>query len=309
MNSKTFCPHLWNTININKNGDIYSCCSDKPGVFGNIYKDSLKDIINAAKIRKFREQALDGQLYCYETCFILNKDDIYFTKKTINIKYHSLTNLDIVFGTGCNINCIMCYQKNKSKESLAYEVLVKNIDLTPFKRISFQGGEPLYIESAKKYFNFVTSHGKNVLLRTNGLLIDDEWSEKIAIHSKNIYISINGATKETHESINKGSSWERLLKNIQQLRHARDINKTELIIQGHMTIVPENVNDIVLFVKNFKQLGFDIINFSITHSVYQYLRDNPQVQAQVRCKIQKSFHQAAKEFIESTRMLKVIGLL
>lgn len=285
----TYCYRLWNEAFIDKDGGVYSCCRYKPAVLGNIYKDKLEDIYNNEAIQQLRQKSLDGKLECFENCILLDKARLGQPKKTVTIDYAvDLKRLKILFGEACNISCIMCWQDHKDKSSLNVAKLIENTDISHFQDIELQGGETLLIPSAKEFFDHAASKGKKVSFLTNGLPINDEWAQKIACHSSFLYISINAATKETHELVNKGSRWELVLKSIQKLREAREKYRTDLKIKGHMTIVVENLKEIALFIKTFKELGFDEIDFGFDKKVPDHLRLYPFKKIKLRLEIRKA---------------------
>lgn len=285
----TYCHRLWGEVFIDKDGSVFSCCHHKPAAIGDIYQNKLEDIYNNEIIQNLRQESLNGQLECFAGCTLLNKAKIRPPKKTVIINYATdLKRLKILFGEACNISCIMCWQDHKDKRSLDVTKLIENVDIKPFEDIELQGGETLLIPAAKSFFDYASFNGKKVSVMTNGLPISDGWAEKIACNSSFLYISINAATKETHELVNQGSRWEIVLMNVQKLREAREKNRTELKIRGHMTIVVENLKEIPLFIKTFKKLGFDEIDFGFDKKVPDYLRSYPFKKIRLRLEIRKA---------------------
>ena len=89
---------------------------------------------------------------------------------------------------------------------------------------------------------------------TNGILLKEKLAEKIAKHVSQVHVSLNAATKTTYERIIRGSTWERVLRNVHLLRAAREHFDTNLQIKGHMTLVPQNVHEIRVFITKFQKL-------------------------------------------------------
>lgn len=287
-NNGTYCPRLWSEAFIDERGRVYACCHFKPEELGNICLDHLKVIYNNKKIKDLRRKSLEGRLSCYHTCSLLKKDFSLEKKKKIQIEYSEMKRLKIMFGEACNINCIMCPQDSRSSLILDFDTLKKNLDLEPFVSIEIQGGEPLFIPSAMAFFDYAASNNKKVSFLTNGLIITEEWAEKIARHSNFVYFSLNAATKTTHELVNSGSKWERVLEGIRMVREARDRLGANLKIWGHMTIVPENLEEIDLFIRRFSEFGFDCIDFGYDSSVPTYLRRHFVRKHLLRKRIQKA---------------------
>jgi len=305
----TYCPRLWDEIFINQKGNVFSCCDEKPKVIGNIYKDKLISICNNEKIQKLREKSLRGQLSCFRNCTLLKKEEMLLQYSTHLINYNDLRRLKIEFGEACNINCIMCWQNHRSKEVLNYDIFIENVDILPFESIEIQGGEPFCIQSAKKFFDYAALKNKKVSFLTNGTLINPEWARKIAIYSLFVCFSLNAATKNSHESINVGSKWEEVLKNINNIRDAREKCQTQVKIIGHMTIIPENFEDIPVFIKKFREIGFDYIHFGYDMEVPNYLRRHPSIKKSIRFKIKETIKQCEEASAVDVHCLNLLDIL
>lgn len=289
MRNETFCPRLWSEVYIDQKGDVFACCHCKPQAVGNIYKEKLEVIYNNRIIQRLRQRSLSGQLGCFAKCTLLDKKRKASPREKLIISYRKdLKRLKILFGELCNINCIMCWQDHKNRECLDYVKLVENVDITPFERVEIQGGEPLFIPAAKLFFEYAASKRKKVSFLTNGLLVNDEWADKLALYSSFVYFSINAATKKTHELVNRGSRWEVVLRNIQRIHKAREKHGTRVKVKGHMTVVRENTSEVPLFISRFKQLGFDQIEFSFDGQVPVFLRANPLMMIKLRLAIKKA---------------------
>lgn len=309
MKKQTFCPKLWNEVFINKEGGVFTCCHKKPSVIGNIYQDKLQDICNNRIIQDLRRESLAGRLGCYSSCTILRKDKARSPGENLRINYSDLKRLKISFADACNINCIMCRRNFKDDTLLDFDIIKKQIDLSFFGSIEIQGGEPLFIEAAKKFFDYASSVNKKISFLTNGTLINDEWAKKIALHSSFVYFSLNAATKETHEFINKGSSWNLVLENIQRVQSVRSALHTSVKIIGHMTIVKRNLGEIPLFIKIFRKLGFDSINFGYDIEVPFYLKCHPFKTRKLSLKIKEAIMSSEDTSLISDYRLKILGLL
>ncbi len=273
----TYCPNLWNEVFIDERGLVYACCCDAARPYGDIYKGRLKDICNSAEARRQRRQSLAGTLKCYEHCFILKKASLPPAPPGLPLKidYYSLKRLKLRFGQLCNIRCIMCVQDHRRGPCLDLEAIRRNVDLAPFASLEMEGGEPLFMKDSRGFFDLAASLGKRVSFLSNGTLIDEEWAEKIARHSAYIYVSLNGATKATHELVNAGSKWENVLRNIRRVRRWRRRLGSDVVIRGHMTLVRENLDEVPLFIRTFKGLGVDRICFCHAESSVKAFHEEP----------------------------------
>ncbi|OVE78102.1 hypothetical protein BVX98_01375 [bacterium F11] len=306
----TTCPMLWDDVFISEDGNVYACCHSQPAILGNIYENHLRDIVNGESAQRMRRFSLEGKLLCYPSCSLLDKKKIVKNpNRDITTDYDTLKSLKILFGEKCNISCIMCPQDHKRELSIDHERMAQNLDLTPFESIEIQGGEPMFIRSANRFYDYAASHKKKVSFLTNGLLMNTNWAEKIAKHSGWIYVSLNAATKKTHEIVNRGSEWEKVMKNIQMLRTARNEHNTNLKIKGHMTIVKENIDEIPEFIQQHKAFGFDEIDFGFNFDIPLYLKTHPNTKRTLKKQVQEAIQSfdGNNTVIQDLR-LKMLGL-
>jgi len=307
----TYCSDLWESITVNKYGDIYSCCLLKPEKIGNINDNSLNELINNKNAINSRKKSLAGKLECYETCTLVNKN-ISEKHKNIEVNETDLKTIHISCSEKCNIQCIMCNHPKRHKENpieLSSSQLINKIDFSLFDNIIIQGGEPLYINSCVNLINFLNKNNYGFTLLTNGLLIDDIFAKQLALNAKIISISINASTQSTHETINKSSDFYRILKNIQRIISYREKFKTELILYGRMTLVKQNLHEIPLFIKKYKSFGFDKINFGFDNpSVPNFLNKDIKFKEKLKKEINVILKRVCKDDLD-LKKLKQLDLI
>ncbi|MCY3414705.1 MAG: radical SAM protein [Candidatus Heimdallarchaeota archaeon] len=280
----TYCPYLWKGIAIDQHMKVYSCCLIKPGLIGDLSIDTFDDIINGEKIKYYRRESLSGTLHCYSDCNLINKIE----KRSVNslhVDAKEISFIHIHFGNKCNIQCIMCDHPAKYKNEpviLDHQVLIDKVDFSNFRDIIIQGGEPLSIREGRDFIIFLVQNKYKFTLLSNGLLINNSIAKNIALGADKIIISLNAATPDTHEKVNVGSDFEKVLDNIQLLRNYRNEFSSSLIIIGRMTITVPAVEEISLFIKNYSNFGFDEINFGyVRETVPQYLDENPEIKSKL----------------------------
>lgn len=305
---ETFCPRLWNEYYINDKGFVFSCCHNKPQAIGNIHNNSLEEIYNGPIIRKLRSQSLNGKLSCFKNCNLLSKEEIdsfNFTSDLILVS--DLQRLKISFGEACNINCRMCWQNSKSKIMLNDQLLIEKINLSHFKYLDVQGGEPFFIKTCRNYLNHAFQNNISLGILTNGTIMTDQLAELLSQKNGFVKISLNAACQKTHDYINKGSKWDLVIKNIAKLKQTRDNYNSKLQIIGHMTLVLANIKELPQFIKNFKDLGFDKIDFGFNYYIPFYLKLNKKLKENLKIQIRESLaiHQNNFSIIEYHRLKKL----
>lgn len=259
---------------------------------GNIRQDTLEDIWNNETMKEYRRQSLNGTLPCLRGCLLLGDGldaSIRKISMRLTVGYAQLKYLIVLYGRGCNLRCLMCEQDHSSKVSLDLGTLKKNIKFDHIRGVEIFGGEPLALKGARDFFDFLISKGIKVGLITNGMILDDGLAQKVALNCSQITFSVNAATKETHEKINRGSRWETVLDHINKIKSYRDKYKTDVILHGHMTIVVPNIREIPGFIKNYKRFGFDRIDFGFDRkTVPPFLDKYPQIKTRLRSVIKKT---------------------
>lgn len=308
----SFCTYLWDAVYINRSGEVFACCHQRPKPFGNIYDAPLKELVNSPTARQLRADSLSGSLSCYPSCNLLDKAASRpWGQETPRIQYSSLRFLHISFGEACNIRCVMCDNPQRHKENpvlLDPEVVIRNVDLTPFSQVMLRGGEPLFVRECLRYMDHLEKVGKKYSLLTNGLLIDDARALRLARGAHSVMVSLNGATKKGHESVNRGSRFERVLENVQRLRDARTASGSEMVVAGHMTITTSNLHEVPLFLRSFREFGFDRVNFGyVKETVPPYLATHPEITSQLKDETTAAMKEVGGPDVDDLR-LNLLGL-
>jgi sulfatase maturation enzyme AslB (radical SAM superfamily) len=260
----------------------------KPACAGNIYTARLRDLVNAPSIVRERVKSLEGKLECFPACNWLDKaGDMHNARYADGrVDYDRMVYLHLNFGERCNISCVMCKQRARQSSNpqvLDPDALIRNIDVDPFQDIVVQGGEPLFIPQCARYLDYLGAIGKKYILLTNGLLIDDATADKLSMDAKRVCISLNAASPEVHELVNRGSRWQKVMDNIQRLAEARDRNGTELEIWGRMTITTHSLHEVPGFIRGWQNFGFDHVNFGYDReTIPALLAANPELRVRLR---------------------------
>lgn len=137
----------------------------------------------------------------------------------------------------CNLRCIMCdtnsiYNKSRrldgTKRLIPFSVIENTVrDCADHIKeiIPSTMGEPLLYPDFKEIVNLCKKHEIKLNLTTNGTfpgLGVERWAHIILPVVSDVKISINGATKETAESVMTGIDFERQIENIRKLIDIRD---------------------------------------------------------------------------------------
>lgn len=178
-----------------------------------------------------------------------------FVKDSFHIQWH-ITNL-------CNLRCQHCYQDDFSKGSdLDWPGLQKVSDrlhegFLEWDRktcIHLTGGEPLL---KPELFSLLGELDQKPLVEelgiiTNGLLIDRELVRRLSAFQKlkKFKISLDGADRETHDSIRQKGVFDKAIQNITLLRNDPQF---EIILM--FTVMRRNFRDLPSFFQLSRELG------------------------------------------------------
>jgi len=153
----------------------------------------------------------------------------------------------------CNLNCIHCYASrflslphHTVEERLR---LIRELADNGVMHIGITGGEPLLEENLELYIKEIRDHGMTCDVNTNATLMNAEKARFFRRHEVFLYVSIDGASKETHEKIRGRGNWERLMKGLDI------ITKEELEFSTVMTISKLNYREIGDYVRLAEKVG------------------------------------------------------
>ncbi|MGC8971256.1 MAG: radical SAM/SPASM domain-containing protein [bacterium] len=121
----------------------------------------------------------------------------------------------------CNLKCKFCYVAGRfgDNNGLKLSEIIKALDdliELGIKRIDFTGGEVLLREDILTILEEARKRGiQKVTINTNGTLVSKKIAEVLAKNNVEVYLSIDGATRETHESIRGIGTWDKALKAVE----------------------------------------------------------------------------------------------
>jgi MoaA/NifB/PqqE/SkfB family radical SAM enzyme len=283
-----------------------------PGVIGNIYKQSFEEIWNGQRIQAYRRRCLKGVLHCRRGCGLAPRHYNLETKPKIYVPAENLKRIWFLFGERCNIRCIMCPQRGQdmSIPVLDFERIKDKISSKNLTSVIIQGGEPLYMSAAIAAFKYYGGKGCDVSFLTNGTIMNSDIATMVVDYSSKFQVSLNAATKETHEKVNKGSLFEKVLANIAAVRKKADELGKPIEIILHMTIVPENIHEVPLFIQKAKSFGADSLDFGHDASVRKFLVKHPVLFKQLQEAIEQAFKDMRGEYrVTDIRHFKSLGFV
>lgn len=150
-----------------------------------------------------------------------------FGKRRLRLK-SAPTQLTIESTTRCNFHCRTCAKGYGSypAEDLRDEAFERTVTeiLPTVGQVGFTGfGEPLLSDKFDRIMDAVAANGSSAHLVTNGSQLSFRRIEKLVFNPISVAISVDGATKETFESIRVGGRFDKICRNLARLKRVRAI--------------------------------------------------------------------------------------
>ena len=247
---------------------------------GSEFSDNLDDVWNSDVARVIRLSMLNHTYsFCErETCPYLELNPVYDENYVFDrfVGYGRTTpdkpkHVAISFDEVCNLKCLSCrkqglYHNSDNLKRTLQEVTDKIVDsewINQAEHFEIAGnGEVFYSEWYKELLFNTKIQGNNILIQTNGTLIQQEYLDQLIERYKYIefYVSIDAASDETFRKLRTGS-WKALTKGLDLLSEYRKknfINRVRL----SFVVQRDNYTEMIDFIKMAKHYGFDWIYFS-----------------------------------------------
>ncbi len=176
----------------------------------------------------------------------------------------------------CNLRCVMCEEnsiynkerKTSDKRIMNFEiirrVLEEAVKFGLKEVIPSTMGEPLLYPHFVNLIDLIKKYGVKLNLTTNGTFPKwgvEKWGELILPVSKDVKISINGANKETAESIMLGMKFDKQISNIAKLIERRDEIRAQRLnyptITFQITFMEKNLGELADLLKLAIEMGID----------------------------------------------------
>lgn len=194
----------------------------------------------------------------------------------------------------CNLRCIMCEEHSPhsilQRERRAAGRPRRVMPLATIRRVISEAacrglrevipstmGEPLLYEHFDEIVDLCQAYGVSLNLTTNGTFPGRgarAWAERIVPVTSDVKISWNGATRETHERVMRGTRWDRVLENVRTLVEVRDAhaaaggNRCRVTFQ--LTFLESNVRELAGIVRLAAELGVDRVK---GHHLWAHFRE------------------------------------
>lgn len=241
---KSACYAPFHHLDFFPSGDAWVCCVNGTFTVGNVQQQTLREIWNGPRIRRLRESLVrnDWSLGCQDCENAVLRGG---QPKSMRYDWPAIEagewpqSFSLRLSNACNFDCIMCTDqlssmvRSRSRQPRLPVVYRDRFfaELEEFlphlKVVHFAGGEPCIIP---EYFRIWDMLGRadcsdvELSMVTNASVWNDRVAEALeTLNFTNLLVSVDGATKETFESVRRGSRFEVVMENLR--RFADSANK------------------------------------------------------------------------------------
>ena len=229
----------------NKNGAILlsKCDGRNINEIADEYASVLPDV--SSQIKSFLTEAYRTHLFDVPdpNQYVVHRSD-----RTLSI-------VQLQLSSTCNLNCRYCYaadRKEHGARKMRYADYVRVIDelleIAPDLRFSLTGGEPLLNPDVFKIARYIKSKGCTVDILTNATLLNETNIDSIAEVFDEVSISVDGSTRQLHESLRGQGTYDKVQNAIKLL------SAHHVPYQLSMTVTQKNIHDIEAMAKKYGNL-------------------------------------------------------
>jgi pyruvate-formate lyase-activating enzyme len=256
---------------------VHQCCSDwTVGPRGDRRVSTLRDIWNGPGYRSARRAMLQGPIsdLCRPICprlhdraneaarFSIIPGSVEFVRnqqrmlEDIAAGREELRSMPLNIGlcpsTYCNFDCIMCGYGRSPRRDIPDEVW----DELPFflpmlSTLVLLGGEPLANPRTMTFlrsFDSARWPDTGISITTNGSLLTRGTLKQLAsCPFVSIIVSVNAGTAEAYEAIQRGTSFETLLENLDALVELRASRRRHLDLRTGFVVQPASAHTLIPF--------------------------------------------------------------
>lgn len=303
------CPRLWDSAFVGMDGQVYACCHYLPHAIGNIHDAPLEQIRHGNTATNMRRAALSSGTGCFSSCSILTETEKQAALRLDSVEPKRLERMHILFGEGCKLACVMCNQDHSNAEMLDADLVLRNAVPETGTAIEIQGGEPLQLKESRKYLATIIERGWAPTIITNGLQLTGQLGESALQGCSRVKISLNAATQATHEAVNRGSSWARVIGNVRKAVQLKASRPRTARLIGRMTLVPLNLREAAAFIWLCVDLGLEGVEYGYdSRSVPAALANDPFAREALKEEIRAAHAACSDRIYIQTHRLAGLGL-
>jgi molybdenum cofactor biosynthesis enzyme MoaA len=232
---------------------------------GNLHRNSIPEILNSTMTQEMQASVSDGTYrYCNNhQCMYIKKGDI----RPVTMG-RSLQHLRLAIDDSCNLSCPSCRQSQIFlKSGKMFNMRMQLVDrliqfleqrADPLKIHIGSDGDPFASLIYRRFMRRVPDlDNLTYSFQTNGLLVKQMYPRVQNIFEKlhTLNISIDGASKDTYETLRRGGSWKKIMENLQFISGLKHKHNFKLAL--HMVVQSQNWHEMMDMCELGSSIGAD----------------------------------------------------
>lgn len=237
---KAVCYAPFNSMYFDSHGDVRVCCQNVTHLVGNVTQNTIREIWNSARMTQLREALINYDFSCgcrfcewqlsdgaYSTSFMKKFDEFPIDQAAPEYPQR----MEFSVSNTCNLECLMCNGEWSSSIRSRREKLPplpkvysdgffeELRDFLPhLKRAKFLGGEPFLAQESLRIWDMMVELGCKAQchVTTNGTQYNARVERILKALPVAVSISMDGATKETVETIRANAIYEEVMENFKR---------------------------------------------------------------------------------------------
>lgn len=282
-----YCLSPFVQVNIDRFGvGMCGCRSWQPTIIGNIFENSLEELLANSTAQAIRKSIIDGTYtYCHPTrCGILRSGELNSYELLPPEVKHNIEDptrfsmphhIVIALDQTCNLFCPSCRhsiiknsEETQQEQQELAKRLTKNLFSTPTdQRIELTldtSGEVFASPMLLDFLSNISSKdfpNLEVDILSNGLLAPDRWHRlgDMQKHVKRITISYDSPDPLTYEKLRRGGKWDNLVKSLTWLKDKKKENGMQYKVR--MVVQRDNYQQMQQFYDFSQQFDVDEVQF------------------------------------------------
>ena len=206
--------------------------------------------------------------------------------------------------TRCNLKCTMCEISYWTEEGgdLEVEKLRTMLDHLPrLRRVDLTGiGEALMNRGFFKALKLLKSRGLYVTLNDNFTMMTEEAARRVVeLGVDQIFLSLDGATKQTYEQIRVGANFEKVVGNARRLVEIKkQLGKKRPEVKINTVVSASNYREIPAIIDLSHDLGIGMVQF-VNVMIFENTAglDTSAIQGEVQAKFRETLTRARRRGI------------
>ncbi|HDX9588224.1 TPA: radical SAM protein [Bacillus pseudomycoides] len=166
----------------------------------------------------------------------------------------------------CNLNCKHCqtgdhralnYHETTLEEA---KQIVDKLYNANVESIGLLGGEPLLRKDIKELIAYMSAKGMKITINTNGLLLNEELLEFLFLHNCSILVSLDGASKETHEYLRGKGTFQKTIDKVKLATSLKKKYKLRNLIGLSIVLHQQNKGELKKLFEMGSNLEIDVLS-------------------------------------------------